>query len=364
MAQRQVPAVRVELTMDEIDAVTRVLTGGHLVGGPEVTAFESEFSDSLLDGRPCVAVNSGTSALHLGLLACGIGPGDQVIVPSFTFAATANAVAITGATPVFADIDPTTFCLDPVDVASRVTESTRAVLAVHLYGHPVDWQGLTELAAEHGLILLEDAAQAHGASYGGRPVGTLGAWAAFSFYATKNMTTGEGGLVACADEGTARRVRLLRNQGMERPYANEVVGLNNRLTDVAASLGRVQLTTLPQRNARRREIADHYTAGLRGLVTPAVRPGDTHAFHQYTVRLDRRDAVLDAVREAGVDAAVYYPKPVHRLPAFATTDALPHTEAAAAECMSLPIHPLLSKDDVDFVVETVNRAVVNCGGRR
>ncbi len=314
MGRREVPAVRVELTADEIDAVTGVLTGGQLVGGPQVAAFEREFSETLLDGRPCVAVNSGTSALHLGLLACGIGPGDEVVVPSFTFAATANAVAITGATPVFADIDPASFCLDPRDVAARITPRTRAVLPVHLYGHPADWQGLAELAGTHGLMLLEDAAQAHGASYGDRPVGTLGTWAAFSFYATKNMTTGEGGLVACADEETARRVRLLRNQGMERRYANEVVGLNNRLTDVAAGLGRVQLTTLAQRNALRRAIADRYTAGLRGAITPTVRPGDTHAFHQYTVRVPQRDGVLAAVRAAGVDAAVYYPTPVHRLP--------------------------------------------------
>ena len=364
MTQREVAAVRVELSDDEVAAVTRVLTGGHLVAGPEVAAFEQEFSDSLLDGRPCVAVNSGTSALHLGLLACGVGPGDEVVVPSFTFAATANSVVMAGATPVFADIDPTTFCLDPADVASRITSRTKAVLAVHLYGHPADWRGLTDLADQHGLTLLEDAAQAHGASYGGRPVGTLGTWAAFSFYATKNMTTGEGGLVACADEGIAHRVRLLRNQGMERRYANEVVGLNNRLTDVAASLGRVQLTTLAERNARRREIAARYDAGLRGVVTPTVRAGDTHAFHQYTVRVARRDAVLAQVREAGVDAAVYYPTPVHRLPAFDTSDGLPHTESAAAECMSLPIHPLLSDDDVDHVVETVNHAVANRGGQR
>jgi perosamine synthetase len=359
---RSVAAVRVELTTEERDAVTEVLACGHLVAGPQVAAFEQEFSAVLLDGRPCVAVNSGTSALHLGLLGCGIGPGDEVIVPSFTFAATANAVAMTGARPVFADIDRKTFCIDPADAASRVTSRTRALLPVHLYGHPADWDGLSDVAGQHGLLLLEDAAQAHGASYRDRPVGTLGTWAAFSFYATKNMTTGEGGLLACADEDTARQVRLLRNQGMERRYANEIVGLNNRLTDVAASIGRVQLRTLSQRNARRREIARRYTAGLRGVDVPTVRPGDTHAFHQFTMRVPHRDAVLEGVRSAGVDAAVYYPTPVHRLPAYATTDALPHTETAAAECMSLPIHPFLTDDDVDLVVTTVNDAVAQNGG--
>jgi perosamine synthetase len=363
MAPREVAAVRVKLTQREIDAVTRVLESGDLAGGPEVAAFEQEFSQTLLDGRPCVAVNSGTSALHLGLLACGLGPEDEVIVPSFTFAATANAVAMTGATPVFADIDPETYCLDPADVASKVRQRTKAILAVHLYGHPADWDGLTDVAEQHGLLLLEDAAQAHGASYGDRPIGTLGTWAAFSFYATKNMTTGEGGLVACANEDTARRVRLLRNQGMERRYANEAVGLNNRLTDVAASLGRVQLTTLEERNARRRQVAERYTAGLRQVVSPSVRPGDTHAFHQFTVRVTRRDEVLHEVRRAGIHAAVYYPTPVHRLPAYSTSDTLPITEAAAAECMSLPIHPLLTDEDVDFVIDSVNHAVLTCRGQ-
>jgi dTDP-4-amino-4,6-dideoxygalactose transaminase len=192
-------------------------------------------------------------------------------------------------------------------------------------------------------------------------VGTLGAWAAFSFYATKNMTTGEGGMVACANDEVARQVRLLRNQGMERRYANEVVGLNNRLTDVAAALGRVQLRHLAERNTRRRQIAQRYEHGLLGVRLPSTRAGDVHAFHQYTVRVPRRDAVLDAVRARGVDAAVYYPTPVHRLPAFGLAEELPHTETAAAEVISLPIHPSLTDREVDHVIETVNKVTASEG---
>ena len=249
----------------------RVLRSGRLVQGQEVAAFEEEFA-AIVGGRTCVAVNSGTSALHLGLLAAGIGPGDEVIVPSFTFAATANAVAMTGATPVFADIEPDTFCLDPDAVAAAVTSRTAAVIPVHLYGHPAPWDGLAGVAERHGLLLLEDAAQAHAASYDGIPVGALGDVAAFSFYATKNMTTGEGGMVVCQDEDVARRVRLLRNQGMEQRYRNEIAGLNNRMTDLAAAMGRVQLQAARrlERGAQSRRRGVRRTAGRRGH--PCRRP--------------------------------------------------------------------------------------------
>jgi dTDP-4-amino-4,6-dideoxygalactose transaminase len=353
----RIDAVRVVMGPEEIAAVTAVLESGRIVGGPEVAAFEEEFS-AFVGGRTCIAVNSGTSALHLGLLASGIGPGDEVVVPSFTFAATANSVAMTGARPVFADIDPDTFCLDPASAEKAVTERTRAIMPVHLYGQTAEWDAFEEVADRHGLLLLEDAAQAHAASYAGRPAGSLGHVAAFSFYATKNMTTGEGGMVVCADETVARRVRLLRNQGMERRYENEIAGLNNRMTDLAAAIGRVQLTRLEGWNDRRRAIAARYDAGLRGVVTPVTGPGNVHVHHQYTVRVpEGRDPVLKAVDEAGVAAAVYYPTPTHRLPAYATGDELPETERAAREVMSLPVHPRLDESEVDRVIEVVNEAV-------
>ena len=345
-----VKAVRVVMGEEEKAAVARVLSAGTLVQGAEVAAFETEFAD-LVDGRHCVAVNSGTSALHLALVAAGVGTGDEVIVPSFTFAATANAVAMTGARPVFADIDPETFCMDPASVASLVTPRTVGLVPVHLFGQMADMVALTRIAERHSLFVLEDAAQAHGATQRERPAGSVGDLAAFSFYATKNMTTGEGGMVVTGDPEFARRVRLLRNQGMERRYHNEIVGLNNRMTETAAAIGRVQLRALPRWNERRREVARAYDEGLRSLRTPVVAAGNRHVYHQYTVRLPDRDHVLESLRTAGVEAAVYYPVPVHRLPTFAGSDAdLPHTERAMAEVLSLPVHPHLTDDEVAQVV--------------
>ena len=352
----RVDAVRVVMGPEEIAAVTAVLESGRIVGGPEVAAFEQEFSE-VVGGRTCIAVNSGTSALHLGLLASGIGPGDEVIVPSFTFAATANSVAMTGARPVFADIDPDTFCLDPASAEKAVTERTKAIMPVHLYGQTADWDGFEEVAQRHDLLLLEDAAQAHASTYAGRPAGSLGHVAAFSFYATKNMTTGEGGMVVCADDDTARRVRLLRNQGMERRYENEIAGLNNRMTDIAGAIGRVQLRSLAAWNDRRREIAARYSTELRGVQVPVVRAGSDHVFHQYTIRVQHRDQVLAKLQADGIGADVYYPIPNHQLPAYDTGDELPETARAARECLSLPIHPRLTEDEVQRVVDSVNAAV-------
>ena len=356
----RVDAVRVVMGPEETAAVNRVLASGNLAQGPEVAAFEDEFA-KIVDARTCVAVNSGTSALHLALLAHGIGPGDEVVVPSFTFAATANAVAMTGAEPVFADIDRDTFCLDADSVRAAIGPRTAAVVPVHLYGQPAAMTELSAVAGRNGLLVLEDAAQAHAAAHHGRPVGALGDVAAFSFYATKNMTTGEGGMVVCADDAAARRVRLLRNQGMQRRYANEIAGLNNRMTDVAAAIGRVQLTRLDGWNERRRAVADRYDRGLRGVVTPVTRTENVHVFHQYTVRVAARDQVLRHVLDAGVAAAVYYPTPTHRLPAYLTGNDLPETERAASEVLSLPVHPLLEDVDVDRVIEVVNEAVERHG---
>jgi dTDP-4-amino-4,6-dideoxygalactose transaminase len=356
----RVSAVRVHMGPDEVAAATAVLASGRLVQGAEVAAFESEFAD-IVGGRICVAVNSGTSALHLGLLAAGIGPGDEVVVPSFTFAATANAVVMAGATPVFADIERDTFCLDPAAVAAAVTPRTAAVMPVHLYGQPARWPGLADVAERHGLLLLEDAAQAHAATYDGVPTGALGDVAAFSFYATKNMTTGEGGMVVCRDEETARRVRLLRNQGMETRYRNEVAGLNNRMTDVAAAIGRVQLRRLRAWNDERRAIAAAYTRGLEGVVTPYVMQEADPVWHQYTVRATARDELQRQLDSHGVDATVYYPVPTHRLPAYGLELDLPETERASREALSLPIRPGLTDDEVARVVTAVNEAAARHG---
>lgn len=360
---RAIPAARPLIGDEERAAVDRVMRSGMLAQGPEVAAFETEFSNHFRLGRPCVAVNSGTSGLHVGLLAAGVGPGDEVIVPSFTFAATANAVALTGATPVFADIDPTTYCLDPVALTAAITPRTVGILPVHLYGHPAAMDALQALAERHGLQLFEDAAQAHGARLHGQPVGTFGTFAMFSLYPTKNMTAGEGGMVAVADADAERRLRLYRNQGMLRPYENEVVGFNYRMTDLHAAIGRVQLTKVAGWTAQRQANAAYLTAHLTGVATPSVSAGATHVYHQYTVRVpEDRDGFARALRdEHGVGSGMFYPTPVHRLASFGVAADLPATEEAARECLSLPVHPSLSIDDLDHIIAAVD-AVASAGG--
>lgn len=345
---------------EEIEAAVRVLRSGMVVQGPEVAAFEEEFGE-LVGGRHCVAVNSGTSALLLALHALEIGPGDEVIVPSFTFAATANAVSLVGAKPVFADVDPDTFNLDPDSVAAAIGPNTAAIMPVHLYGHPAEMGRINELAVQHSLAVLEDAAQAHGATLHGVQVGSLGDAACFSFYPTKNMHSLEGGMVVTSDEEAARRIRLLRNQGMEQRYANEIVGYNVRLTDVAAAIGRVQLRKLPGWNEARQANAAKLDAGLSGnasgLRTPHVAEGATHVYHQYTVRVPggNRDALQAHLKENQVGSAVYYPTPVHRLAPFADSpdEGLDVTNQLADEVLSLPVHPSLTDADLDRVIAAV-----------
>lgn len=349
-----IPAASPHIGSEERAAVDRVLASGMIAQGPEVAAFEAEFSP-VAGGVECVAVNSGTSALHLGLLAAGIGPGDEVIVPSFTFAATGNSVALAGATPVFADIEPDSFCLDPAAVRAAIGPRTAAIMPVHLYGHPAAMGALGELAAQHGLAVFEDAAQAHAATLDGKPVGAFGAFGAFSFYPTKNMTSGEGGMVTTADPELARKVRLLRNQGMERRYANELVGFNTRMTDIHATIGRVQLGHLAEWTARRQANARLLDESLEGVTVPPVAAGAVHVYHQYTIRVaGDRDAFVAALAERGIGSGVYYPTPTHRLPSFGLTLDLPATEQAAREVISLPVHPKLTDDDLGRIVEAVN----------
>lgn len=365
-----IPAAKPLIGDEEVAAVERVLRSGMLAQGPEVAAFEAEFAERFLQGRTAVAVNSGTSGQLLGLIASGVGPGDEVIVPSFTFAAVANSVVLAGATPVFVDIEPVHFTLDPARVRAAITPRTKGIMPVHLYGHPFLVDEIEAVAVEHGLAIYEDAAQAHGAAWHGRPAGTIGTFGMFSLYPTKNMTAIEGGMVACADEDIARTVRLLRNQGMETQYANEIVGYNNRMSEVHAAVGRVQLrkvgewTRQRQRNAARLDAA---LAGIDGLTIPAVAEGAEHVYHQYTVRIagGERDRVRDALRdEHGIGAGVYYPIPNHRLPSlqrYAPGTDLPETERAAREVLSIPVHPSLTAGDLDRIVGGL-RTVMSVGG--
>ena len=369
MSNAFIPAARPIIGDEEREAVDRVLRSGMIAQGPEVAAFEQEFAAHFVQGRPTAAVNSGTSGQHLGLLAAGVGPGDEVIVPSFTFAATGNSVALTGATPVFADIEPDYFSLDPASIRASITPRTKGIMPVHLYGHPFLVDEIEAIAREHGLAIYEDAAQAHGASWAGRPVGTIGDFAMFSLYPTKNMTSGEGGMVSCATEEIARGMRLLRNQGMETQYANEVIGFNARMTDVHAAIGRVQLTKVNGWTELRRRNAAVLNAGLAsvaGVTTPYVADDAVHVYHQYTIRVDagERDRLRDALREEhGVGSGVYYPIPNHRLPSlapFAPGLELPETERAAAEVLSLPVHPSLAEGDLERIVAGVT-AVLRAG---
>jgi perosamine synthetase len=351
-----IPVAKPIIGAEERAAVDRVLRSGMIAQGPEVAAFEQEFSDALVGGRTTVAVSSGTTGLHLGLLAAGVGPGDEVIVPSFTFAATANSVALTGATPAFADIEPDYFGLAPAAVEAAVTDRTVGIMPVHLYGHPADLTGLTAVAEKHGLKMFEDAAQSHGATWHETPVGSFGEFAMFSLYPTKNITSVEGGMVSCATDEIARMLRLLRNQGMERRYENEIVGFNARMTDVHAAIGRVQLAKLPGWTEQRRAHARFLDRHLEGVTVPPVADGATHVYHQYTVRVpDDRDGFAKALAdEHGVGTGVYYPIPNHRLPSFRLELDLPETERAALEVLSLPVHPSLSDDDLDRIVAAVN----------
>jgi perosamine synthetase len=347
-----IPIARPYIGAEERAAVDRVLSSGMIAQGPEVEAFEREFS-AVVDGRHCVAVNSGTSALHLALVAMGIGAGDEVLVPSFSFAASANAIRLAGATPVFVDIEPETFTIDPAAADAVVTPRTVAIMPVHLYGHPARMDEIGALADRHQLAIIEDAAQAHLAALGGRPVGSFGETACFSFYPTKNMTTGEGGMVVTPSEDTARQLRLLRNQGMERRYANEIVGFNVRMTDIAAAIGRVQLGRLPDWTAARQRNAARLGELLRSVVTPSTAAGAVHVYHQYTIRSTDRDRLQQHLADRGVGTGVYYPVPIHELPSFALELDLPETRRAADEVLSLPVHPALSDEDVTTIAAAI-----------
>lgn len=328
---------------EERHAVDRVLRDRARTPGAEVSAFEDEFA-TYLGASACVAVTSGHTALHLGLVAAGVGAGDEVVVPSFTSVATVGSVMAAGATPVFADIDPQTLCLDPQAVESVIGPRTAAVMPVHLFGQPADMQAFERIARARGLALLEDAGHAHGAAWGDRKVGTFGTVAAFSFSRSKNITTTHGGAVVCADEATADRVRGLRRQS------------SAQMTDVAAAMGRVQLDRLPGFNRVRRMNAALYTLGLRDVDTPHQPDEAWHVFQQYVVRSGARTRLAEDLRASGIEAVAPYPTPVHRMPSYARRVDLPETERAAAETLSLPVHPGINGLDVRTIVLSVNEA--------
>ena len=335
-------------------AVAQVVRSGQYILGPNVEAFEREVAAYL--GVPhAIGVSSGTDALVIALRALGMEPGDEVIAPSFTFFASAEAVTLAGATPVFADIDPSSYALDPADVERRIGPRTRAILAVHLYGHPFDADALGSLARRRGLVLIEDAAQAFGAAWRGRRIGTLGDAAAFSFFPSKNLgAAGDAGLITTGDAEVAARARMLRVHGSRQRYVHESVGYTARLDEIQAAVLRVKLRHVDGWIARRRAVAGLYADALRGVPgvgTPSVAPGAEHVFHQYTVRVPggARAALVVALAAAQIASQIYYPIPVHRTPPYAAALELPETERAAAEVLSLPIWPELAPEQIKRV---------------
>lgn len=348
---------------EEVRAVAEVIRSGMIASGPRVAAFEQAFA-AYVGAKHAVAASNATTGLHAALVGLGVGPGDEVILPAFTFIATANTIIFAGATPVFADIDPETYNLDLDAVEAAITERTKCVMPVHLYGNPAEMDALKELAERHDLKVLGDAAQAHGAAIGARKVGTFGDCECFSFYPTKNMTTAEGGVITTDDAELAERIRSFVNHGRAKSelgtYDHLRVGHNFRMTDVHAAIGLEQLKKLPAWNDKRRANAKRLTKGLEGsgLVTPEERPGTTHVFHQYTVRSPQRDALLARLKAAGVGYGIYYPKPLHAYPHLAPLKRhdTPEAERAAREVVSLPVHPGLADEDLDRVVAAAGAA--------
>lgn len=358
-----IPIARPRMGEEEKELVWSALESGALAQGPRVHELEERFAAYV--GVPhAVATSSGTTALHLALLAHGIGEGDEVITVPFTFIASAASILYTGARPAFVDVDESTFNMDPSLIEAAITPRTKAIMPVSLYGNPAELTAIAAIAERHGLALVEDAAQAHGAAIDGRRSGSWGI-GAFSFYPTKNMTTGEGGMLTTADAGLADRARLLREHGMKVRYHHDTLGYNFRMTDIHASIGLAQLTKLDGYNARRREIADRYGRELRGVITPTARPGVTHVYHQYTLRVNRRDEFVEQLRERGVGSGIYYPIPVHRQKPFIELgygdQAFPVTDRLTEQVVSIPVHPSLTDDEVTQVVAAVNATAAELG---
>lgn len=339
----------------EISAVVEVLESGMLASGARVREFEEKFAEACGTAE-AVAVGSGTAALHLGLLAMGIGAGDEVIVPSFTFAASANSIRMAGATPVFADVDRDDYTIHAEAVEPLITDKTRAIMPVHLYGQMAPMDDIAALAERAGILVIEDAAQAHLAESNQRKAGSIGTVGAFSFYPTKNMTTGEGGMITTSDPDVAERARWLRNQGMAERYVHRIVGLNERMTEMEAAMGLIQLEKLPGWTRRRREIADHYRNVLDpDLGLPEERPDAVHVYHQFTIAPEDRERVRNALRKAEIGHDVYYPRATHQQEPYQGPDyELPVTEEMTERVVSIPVRPDLTEAEIDRIVEVLN----------
>jgi len=352
---------------EEVQAVVKVLRSGMLTSGlgagPEVSAFEKKFAD-FASAKFAVAVNTGTAALHSAVLAVGVKQGDEVILPSFTFVATAEAIVLAGAKPVFADIDSKTYNLSPSEVEKAITKKTKAIIPVDLYGFSADMKSLKEIASNHGLTLVEDAAQAHGTTYEGKPSGAFADAACWSLYASKNMTTGEGGVVTTNDDQIAETLRMIRTHGEKAKYASLMLGTNYRMSEIQAAIGNVQMKKLPSFIAKRRENAQQLTKLLEKdnrLVLPFESKNMLHSWYLYTARLkdateEERNHLVEALKKKGIGSEVYYINPVHQMPFYREnfgSAKLAQTEKASKQVFSLPIHPGVTNEQISFIAETV-----------
>ncbi|NJD57836.1 MAG: aminotransferase DegT [Anaerolineales bacterium] len=350
---------------EEKKAVLEVLDSGMIAQGPRVKAFEESFA-RMCGVKYAVATTSGTTALHIALLAAGVGASDQVITSPFTFIASANSILYTGARPVFVDIDPETYNLDPTKIEAAITSHTKAILPVHLFGLSCDMDPIMEVAEKYGLSVIEDACQSHGAMYKDKRVGSFGI-GTFSFYPTKNMTSAEGGMITTNHDGIAEHCQVIRQHGMRRRYYHDELGFNFRMTDVHAAIGIEQLKKLAANNDIRRMNASYLSQHLQGVSTPVIPQGCQHVFHQYTIRVPggKRDELRAFLQTNGVGSEIYYPVPVHQqffyAEALGYAGVFPEAERAAGEVLSLPVHPSLSRADLEKIVESVNQFCLSAG---
>jgi len=350
---------------EEKEAVKDVLDSGMLAQGEKVKEFEFLFADFIYVEH-AVAVSSGTAALHIALKAHGIGDDnqDEVITTPFTFISTANAILFVGGKPVFADITEKDFNINPEDIVEKITNRTRAIIPVHLYGQPAEMKAIMEIAEDHKLIVIEDACQAHGAEYEGKKAGSF-ATGCFSFYPTKNMTTGEGGMITTNDAKVAELAGMIRNHGTgkRQKYEHEILGYNLRMTDISAAMGIAQLKRLVEFTKKRQENAHYLSKRLNkldGIIIPGIKDKCLHVFHQYTIRVVHpsitRDKLAEALRNKGIKTGVYYPIPIHKQPLYRKLgykDVLPVAEEISTEVLSLPVHPALKKEDLDYICDAI-----------
>jgi perosamine synthetase len=359
--KRKIPIAKPVFGNEEFVAVKEVLESGVVASGPRTKAFEKEFAEYLGVGQ-AVAVTNGTVALDVALKALELGPGDEVITSAFSFVASGNCILFQKAKPVFADINPKTFNVDPSDVAEKVTDKTKAIIPVHMFGQPAEMAALQEIAEDKEIWLVEDSAQAHGAEYKNQKAGTIGDMGCFSFYATKNMAAGEGGMVTTNNPELAAKTRLLINHGQSHKYFHDALGYNYRMTDLCAAIGLIQLKKLDGFNTKRRENAQLLSNGIRdikGLTVPYVDENVKHVFHQYVIRVEDsypmdRDELAAHLTEKGIGNAVHYPIPICRQPFYLKLgygeQKCPNTEDACKQVLSLPVHPMVNREDIEYML--------------